>query len=289
MSTQDEPRSIEGVISGRETDFGPPISFFPRGRNTPSSSLVKDGGIRKSSPKKKASLRASPVKRTQRSSTTDEDGKYRYDFGKYKGKTIEEVMVRNPDYLNWCLYQSDVLKNHPELIEGAKAYRSLLIKPEFESPMKRIPLLPMERTADEKEAGRSYVFDFGKHSGETIQEVMLFNSSYLDWCLSESATDLIESRPDFLDGLRALSSEYLNTEPELREAMARMGIYPFDNEMEVSVKTEPEEYIKTEPADYITDAPADDINDAPVDYISVESEAYIKVEPEVNIKVEPEI
>jgi hypothetical protein len=59
---------------------------------------------------------------------------------------------------------------------------------------------------------------------------------YVEWCLGNQ--ELLNNRPDLMDGLRALSNDYLNEHTSLREAMEKKGIYPADLSSSSIVKGE---------------------------------------------------
>lgn len=72
-----------------------------------------------------------------------------------------------------------------------------------------------------------YEFDFGKHCSQTIKQVADTSPSYLLRCLINE--DMMETRIDLADGLRALSNDFLNSQSSsLREAMRKRGIHPHD-------------------------------------------------------------
>lgn len=127
-------------------------------------------------------------------------------------------------------WQKKICEDHPSLVAGAKAYYASRNRRPVVTPANQGPVPPSRATAEERRKAKNWQFNFGVHKAETITEVMLGHSGYIDWCLSEEFEDLIESRPDYADALRALSSEYLEEQWELREAMAHRGIFPFDSE-----------------------------------------------------------
>jgi hypothetical protein len=111
------------------------------------------------------------------------------------------------------------------------------------SPTKRTTSSPAKRIARAYEAnstGSVYKFNFGKHSRRTIQEVVkrdpMGSLCYVEWCLGNQ--ELLNNRPDLVDGLRALSNDCLNEHTSLREAMEKKGIYPADLSSSSIVKGE---------------------------------------------------
>ena len=43
--------------------------------------------------------------------------KWRFDFGKYKGQTVEDVIEDDPDYLYWC-EEEGIMYFHGEVMEA---------------------------------------------------------------------------------------------------------------------------------------------------------------------------
>jgi uncharacterized protein (DUF3820 family) len=112
---------------------------------------------------------------------------YRFDFGKHRGKLVEEVP---PDYLEW-LIRKDVPSSRPDLREALLRAKP----PVTNSP----PAIPGPRDAVSSEyssiqpgvlqsaaqtSGANYVVTFGKHNGKKLSEIP---TSYLLW-LSDNPT-----------------------------------------------------------------------------------------------------
>lgn len=80
-------------------------------------------------------------------------------FGKYKGKTVYEVLQENPKYLLWAGNNT----NYDEAILGKKIYVG---GANFNTKM-----------------------EFGKHEGRTIKEIMKFDISYLEFLSNEGFSE----------------------------------------------------------------------------------------------------
>ena len=98
------------------------------------------------------------------------------------------------------------------------------------SPLKRASQRSISNDLRSSTSQETYTFDFGKHGGETIYEVMVDDPGYFEWMFSPAATTLLDSRPLLVEGLRALPSAYLNAHSSLRDLMKGRNIYPFDLE-----------------------------------------------------------
>jgi len=96
------------------------------------------------------------------------------------------------------------------------------------SPMKRASQRSTEDIRGSSSQNEKYEFDFGKHFGRTIEEVMECNKEYFDWMFSPAATDLLDTRPNLVDGLRALPSTFLDAHSWLRDMMEQRGIPPLN-------------------------------------------------------------
>lgn len=123
-----------------------------------------------------------------------EPGPYVLDFGKHRGKTLEQVEREAPSYIAW-LIREDVGRSRPHLQEALDLYKS--------SRQEASSSSPTASGGGSSSAGSDYVMPFGKHMGKKLSTLP---PSYLDW-LSDS-----------------ISSDGLPTHPKLKTALQSIGI-----------------------------------------------------------------
>ena len=105
----------------------------------------------------------------------NEEGKETFNFGKHKGKTVEEVFEREPQYYNWIanadfpLYTKKVL---------APIYQKVSEKRKGETVEKRKEELARFITYNEE---KKAIVNFGKHKGKMLQEVLEKEPHFYDW------------------------------------------------------------------------------------------------------------
>lgn len=88
-------------------------------------------------------------------------GEYILDFGKYKGKTIPEVLEADPGYVQW-------------LAENAKDQQIRKLAME-------VLTAPVESEGDFDILPEMTYIDFGKYKGTTLGEIEAKDSGYVDW------------------------------------------------------------------------------------------------------------
>jgi uncharacterized protein (DUF3820 family) len=123
-----------------------------------------------------------------------EPGPYVLDFGKYRGKTLEQVDREAPSYIAW-LIREHVGRSRPDLQEALDLHIS--------SRQEASSSSPTASGGGSSSAGSDYVMPFGKHMGKKLSTLP---PSYLDW-LSDS-----------------ISSGGFPTHPELKTALQSIGI-----------------------------------------------------------------
>jgi uncharacterized protein (DUF3820 family) len=123
-----------------------------------------------------------------------EPGPYVLDFGKHRGKTLEQVEREAPSYIAW-LIRENVGRSRPDLQEALDLHKSSCQEASSSSPT--------ASGGGSSRAGSDYVMPFGKHMGKKLSTLP---PSYLDW-LSDS-----------------ISSGGFPTHPELKTALQSIGI-----------------------------------------------------------------
>ncbi|KAG6942063.1 hypothetical protein JG688_00018334, partial [Phytophthora aleatoria] len=82
-------------------------------------------------------------------------------FGKHKGSTIEEIFVKDPSYCRWLRSQEMLIGGHDSAIANFLA----------------------SKFADGSDDG-SYLLNFGKYKGKSVQQVFTLDKEYLHWLRS---------------------------------------------------------------------------------------------------------
>lgn len=102
---------------------------------------------------------------------------YIINFGKYKGKTIQEIYQQDPKYIYWLLDKDhyfrvdiDELLNIPKI----SADRQTIIENEIDR------VFPKVKPDD--------LITFGKYKGKSFREVYNMDSNYIEWFLRNNQT-----------------------------------------------------------------------------------------------------
>lgn len=98
--------------------------------------------------------------------------KFKIEFGKYKGKTIEEIYKTDPQYIFWLMERDHYFRlDFHELLNIP--HNSLDFDSIVEAEINRV--FP-KTTVDSK-------ITFGKYKGKTFKEVYLIDPAYIEWFL----------------------------------------------------------------------------------------------------------
>lgn len=128
-------------------------------------------------------------------------------FGKHKGKTIQELINTEVDYIRWLLENSDSF----ELDEDADAAYTWQME---NSP----PTTKSEKKPGEKKQYQPLKLEdnipFGKHKGTTISELISTKPDYVKWLLANVDTfSLTEEAEDYLDIMSSPSKGAASPKP----------------------------------------------------------------------------
>ena len=105
----------------------------------------------------------------------NEDGKETFNFGKHKGKTVEQVFSEEPQYYNWIMNADFPLYTKKVL---TPIYLQVAEKRKEENAQKRKEELTKYIIYDEN---NNPVINFGKHKGKTLREVLEQSPGFYDW------------------------------------------------------------------------------------------------------------
>lgn len=117
---------------------------------------------------------------------------YVINFGKYKGKTIQEIYAENPKYIYWLMSKDHYFRvNFDQLlhIPDNSPDRETIINNEFRRVYSITP---------------DNLITFGKYEGKTFREVFDFDPNYIEWFIRQNSNSTLEIDMDSFTSLLKL-------------------------------------------------------------------------------------
>lgn len=106
-----------------------------------------------------------------------------FDFGKYRGMTLEEILKINPSYIYWCVW--NILDFHitdNALSEISKLFPKFIVSSEFAQRNKQMPELEEDYYDDDCVDEESYMDSptYSRYNGSYAQDEMGYSDDEID-------------------------------------------------------------------------------------------------------------